>query len=152
TRMIRMTPEQTKAVRELLAFYVDAGVDAPLGEEAIDRFADHPPPVLPQAAAYRSATKDMPALSRSPSTDAIARPAPPAPDTAAMAAREAAKSAGSLEELRAILAGFDGCALKTTATQLVFADGNPQAQLMFVGEAPGRDEDLEGLPFVGRYA
>jgi|SRR5499427_634161 len=155
-----MTPEQTKAAQQLLAFYVDAGVDTPLGEEAIDRFADHPP-ALPQADEYRSATKDTPVVSRKPSTDAIARPAaswrpaeagpaPPAPDTAAMAAREAAKSAGSLEALRAILAGFDGCALKTTATQLVFADGNPQAQLMFVGEAPGREEDLEGLPFVGR--
>jgi DNA polymerase len=157
-----MTPEQTKAAQQLLAFYVDAGVDTPLGEEAIDRFADRPP-ALPQADEYRSATKDTPVVSRKPSSDAIARPAvtaswrpaeagpaPPAPDTAAMAAREAAKSAGSLEALRAILAGFDGCALKTTATQLVFADGNPQAQLMFVGEAPGREEDLEGLPFVGR--
>ena len=67
-----------------------------------------------------------------------------------MAAREAAKSAKSLDELRAILEGFDGCALKATATRLVFADGNPKARVMFVGEAPGRDEDIEGLPFVGR--
>ena len=67
-----------------------------------------------------------------------------------MAAREAAKSAKTLDELRAILDKFDGCALKATATQLVFADGNPQARVMFVGEAPGRDEDIEGLPFVGR--
>jgi DNA polymerase len=67
-----------------------------------------------------------------------------------MAAREAAKSAGSLEELRALLERFEGCALRTTATRLVFADGNPQARVMFVGEAPGRDEDIEGLPFVGR--
>ena len=80
-----------------------------------------------------------------------ARPlAPPAPDAAAMEAREAAKSAATLDELRAILERFDGCALKATATQLVFADGNPQARLMLVGEAPGRDEDIEGLPFVGR--
>ena len=67
-----------------------------------------------------------------------------------MAAREAARSANSLDELRAILERFDGCALKATATQLVFADGNPNAKVMFVGEAPGRDEDIEGLPFVGR--
>jgi DNA polymerase len=67
-----------------------------------------------------------------------------------MAAREAARSAASLEELRTILDAFEGCALRATATQLVFADGNPQARLMFVGEAPGRDEDIEGLPFVGR--
>ena len=67
-----------------------------------------------------------------------------------MAAREAARTAASLEELRAILERFEGCALRTAATQLVFADGNPQARVMFVGEAPGRDEDLEGRPFVGR--
>ncbi len=67
-----------------------------------------------------------------------------------MTARDAAKSAGSLDELRAMLERFEGCALKSTATQLVFADGNPDARVMFVGEAPGRDEDIEGLPFVGR--
>jgi uracil-DNA glycosylase family 4 len=52
--------------------------------------------------------------------------------------------------LRAILDRFDGCQLKSMATRLVFADGNPRAPIMFVGEAPGRDEDIEGLPFVGR--
>lgn len=67
-----------------------------------------------------------------------------------MAAREAAKSAATLDELRAILDRFEGCGLKATATQLVFADGNPAARLMLVGEAPGRDEDIEGRPFVGR--
>ena len=67
-----------------------------------------------------------------------------------MAAREAARSATSLAELRTILDRFEGCALRATATQLVFADGNPHARVMFVGEAPGRDEDVEGLPFVGR--
>jgi len=53
-------------------------------------------------------------------------------------------------KVRAILARFDGCALKATAKQLVFSDGNPKSRLMFVGEAPGREEDIEGLPFVGR--
>jgi DNA polymerase len=67
-----------------------------------------------------------------------------------MAAREAAKSAQNLEELRALLEGFDGCMLRSTATRLVFADGTPQARVMFVGEAPGRDEDIAGIPFVGR--
>ena len=52
--------------------------------------------------------------------------------------------------LRAILESFEGCALKATASRLVFADGNPKSRLMFVGEAPGRDEDIQGLPFVGR--
>jgi DNA polymerase len=75
---------------------------------------------------------------------------PLAPEAAVMAAREAAGAAANLDELRAMLDKFDGCALKATASRLVFADGNPQARVMFVGEAPGRDEDIQGLPFVGR--
>jgi DNA polymerase len=76
--------------------------------------------------------------------------APATPDAAIMAAREAAASATSLEVLRTILDRFEGCGLRLTAKRLVFADGNPQARVMFVGEAPGRDEDAAGLPFVGR--
>src|SRR6201995_5384853 len=75
---------------------------------------------------------------------------PPAPDAAIASAREAARTAPTLEALRALLETFDGCALKSTATRLVVADGNPKARIMFVGEAPGREEDIEGLPFVGR--
>ena len=67
-----------------------------------------------------------------------------------MAAREAAATAETLEALRATLAGFEGCNLRLTATNLVFADGNPDARVMFVGEAPGFEEDIQGLPFVGR--
>jgi DNA polymerase len=145
-----MTPEPIKAARELLAFYIEAGVDTPLGEEPIDRFAD---PGSSATADNRIPTADKPA--RPPLTPAVPRstgfvPPPAAPDTATIAAREAARNAASLDDLRAILEHFDGCTLKTTATQLVFADGNPQARVMFVGEAPGRDEDIEGLPFVGR--
>ena len=55
----------------------------------------------------------------------------------------------SLSDLRAALEAFDGCALKKTASNLVFADGNPAADIMLIGEAPGRDEDRMGLPFVG---
>ena len=67
-----------------------------------------------------------------------------------MAARDAAGTAASLEELRTILDRFEGCALRATATQLVFARGNPQARVMFVGEAPGYEEDKSVLSFVGR--
>jgi DNA polymerase len=74
----------------------------------------------------------------------------PPPDIAIESAREADRTAPTFEALRTLLDAFDGCALKFTASRLVFADGNPQARLMFVGEAPGRDEDIEGLPFVGR--
>jgi uracil-DNA glycosylase family 4 len=65
-------------------------------------------------------------------------------------ARQRAATAATLDELRRHMAEFDGCNLKFTAKNLVFADGNPEAEIMLVGEAPGRDEDLEGLPFVGR--
>ena len=139
-----MTPDRN-AARDLLAFYAEAGVDALVGEEPVDRFAAVDAPAAPARAA-------QPAVPP-PALDLKARAAPiapPAPDEAAMAARAAAKSAKTLDELRAILDKFDGCALKATATRLVFADGNPQARVMFVGEAPGRDEDIEGLPFVGR--
>ncbi len=67
----------------------------------------------------------------------------------AQMARAAAGAAKTLDELKAALAAFEGCALKHTATNLVFADGNPQARVMLVGEAPGEQEDRQGLPFVG---
>ena len=138
-----MITPRDKPARDLLDFYAEAGVDALVGEEPIDRFAAVE---MPTAAARPSSQ-----VARPPDLETKVRSvAPPAPDEAAMAARAAAKSAKTLEELRAILGKFDGCALKATATQLVFADGNPAARLMFVGEAPGRDEDIEGLPFVGR--
>jgi len=140
-----MTPDHTGAAQDLLAFYAEAGVDALVGEEPVNRFALAETP----APATRMVREAVSAPHRELNGPAAA-PAPPAPDEATMAARAAAKSAKTLDELRGILEKFDGCALKPTATQLVFADGNPTARLMFVGEAPGRDEDIEGLPFVGR--
>ena len=67
-----------------------------------------------------------------------------------MAARTAAREARTLDDLQAALAGFDGCSLKATAKNLCFYRGAAQARLMLIGEAPGRDEDLQGKPFVGR--
>src|SRR6188474_1678094 len=131
------------SARDLLDFYIEAGADALVGEKPVDRFAAGDV-VLPARASNPATARAEPAAG-TPSPVA-----PPAPDEAAMAARDIAKRAATLDELRAGLDRFEGCALRTTATQLVFADGNPQARVMFVGEAPGRDEDLEGLPFVGR--
>ena len=138
-----MVPGHENSARDLLDFYIEAGADALVGEKPVDRFATADA-VLPARAPIAATVRAEPA------TSAASPVAPPAPDEAAMAARNAAKRVATLDELRAVLDGFEGCALKTTATQLVFADGNPQARLMFVGEAPGRDEDIEGLPFVGR--
>ncbi len=148
-----MTPDRNQAARELLAFYLEAGVDAVLGETAVDRFADVAAVAVEQPAdeAPRPTEGSRPPLERSRAAPAaMAAPAPLSPETAVMAAREEARNAQSLDQLRAILDGFTGCTLRATATRLVFADGNPQARVMFVGEAPGRDEDIEGLPFVGR--
>jgi uracil-DNA glycosylase family 4 len=72
------------------------------------------------------------------------------PETAEITARALAQAATDLETLRSAMSEFDGCALKRTATQLVFADGVPGSRIMFVGEAPGEGEDRTGLPFVGR--
>jgi uracil-DNA glycosylase family 4 len=152
-----MSLDRNHAARELLAFYLEAGVDAVLGETAVDRFtADTSPhPVIAQPAgeappAGNPQAGNRPALDRSRPPATLAAPMPLPPDSAVMAAREEAKNAQSLDQLRSILDGFTGCTLRATATRLVFADGNPQARVMFVGEAPGRDEDIEGLPFVGR--
>ena len=151
-----MIRDRNQSARELLAFYLEAGVDTALDEAPIDRFAD-PGTTLPQPAPARPVAA-VPAAA-APSgfrSEDRARPTPAAgplplpPDSAVMAAREEAKNAQTLDELKAILSGFAGCTLRATATQLVFADGNPEARVMFVGEAPGRDEDIEGLPFVGR--
>jgi len=145
--MISPPQEDRIALADLLAFYAEAGVDEPLEEAGVDRFK--------ASAARASAPIPEPALpvqgraAPPPST----RPAPQAavPDEAQAAlARELAARAQTLDELRDIMQSFEGCNLKLTAKQLVFADGNPQSDLMLVGEAPGRDEDIEGLPFVGR--
>jgi uracil-DNA glycosylase family 4 len=145
-----MTPESAPTVQQLLAFYLEAGVDCALTEEPVNRLAD--PDIVPAA---RGAASPSPLRTVPVATPAAAIPAPRgeaivAPEAAILSAREAARTAPSLEALRALLEKFDGCSLKFTATRLVFADGNPQARVMFVGEAPGRDEDIEGLPFVGR--
>ena len=142
-----------KAARELIAFYLDAGVDALLGEEPVNRMADDLAPQRLGATASPAAedatakrVRSEHALPQRP----VSVAAPASPDAAVMAAREAARNAATLEELRALLTAFEGCALRTTATQLVFADGNPKSRVMFVGEAPGYDEDIVGRPFVGR--
>jgi DNA polymerase len=160
-----MNADRPTDTQALLAFYIEAGVDAVLGEEPINRFAAEasqpplPAPTPADDAPFRSPEAQIRAplnrygtganpLRSGPPTATL--DAPPAPDAAIMAARDAARSATSLDALRAMLESFEGCGLRFTAKRLVFADGNPQARVMFVGEAPGREEDLEGLPFVGR--
>jgi uracil-DNA glycosylase family 4 len=145
--------------RDLLSFYAEAGVDAAVGETPNDYLSapSISPPASPLAGEARTNSAPTPTLPRKGGgSPAYAAPtagpssAPAVPEAAVMGAREAAKSAASLDELRTLLDEFNGCALKATASRLVFADGNPEGRVMFVGEAPGREEDIEGLPFVGR--
>ncbi len=142
--------EPRPTARELLAFYLEAGVDCALLEQPPDRLRDTDVTLLPQespapAEPRRAAAAAAPQPAAIPQAGVM-----PAPDAAIASAREAARSAPTLDALKSLLDAFDGCALKATATRLVFADGNPKARVMFVGEAPGRDEDLEGIPFIGR--
>lgn len=141
-----------RTLRDILLFYADAGVDEALLDAPVDRFAQSetltaPARQAPPAASPASDTR------REPARPVAAAPMAAAamPDEAqARTARELAAGAATLEELRARLDAFEGCNLRNTAKQMVFCDGNPQADIMLVGEAPGRDEDIQGLPFVGR--
>ncbi|CAN5535703.1 uracil-DNA glycosylase [soil metagenome] len=145
-----MTPDPAPTIHQLLAFYLEAGVDCALLDEPVNRMAD------PDVAPARALTEADPEVRRPTlaSMQEDSRPKPPVrveilPEVAIAAAREAARTAPTLEALRALMEQFEGCALKSTATRMVFADGNPQARIMFVGEAPGREEDIEGVPFIG---
>ena len=139
-------------MRELLAFYQEAGVDAAVGETPVDRLAEPASrrprrPPAPHAAGDRRPPRPPPARTRharatSRANAAARRRHRRKPPSWRRARRR--RTAADLDELRAILDRFEGCALRATATQLVFARGNPQARVMFVGEAPGYEEDNRG--------
>ncbi len=119
--------------RALLDWQIELGATEAIGDAPVDRFA-------------------LPDTTPKPKKAEAAKPAPDAPEKVdpAEVAQHAAKGAGSLPELRAAMEVFGLCDLKRGARQLVFADGTPGARVMIIGEAPGRDEDREGKPFVGR--
>src|SRR5690349_306461 len=130
--MSQPVSDPTPTVQQLLAFYLEAGVDCALNEEPVNRLADSDPAPAPLEPMPVQVVRTMSAAAVS-----TPRPKPPPLAEAAIAsAREAARTAPTLEHLRELMVKFDGCALKSTATQLVFADGNPKARVMFVGEAP----------------
>jgi uracil-DNA glycosylase len=144
SRQPNVTAESPPTVRQLLAFYLESGVDCALAEETYDRLSD------PELISAGTELAPAPAIRAAAPLPPARTEAGPGTEAVVMSAREAARTAPTLDALRSLLENFDGCALKATASQLVFADGNPNARIMFVGEAPGREEDLEGLPFVGR--
>jgi uracil-DNA glycosylase len=132
----------------LLRWYAEMGVDIAVDDAPHDRFAES------RASICRAEMSSLPTAT--PETIEISRRVMREPGTAlppeaiAASAWEQAAAAQSLDDLRERLSRFEGCGLKATATRLVFGDGNPCAKIMFVGEAPGADEDREGVPFVGR--
>lgn len=129
-------------VESILHFYRDAGLDFAL-EEAPRNWLE----VTAKAPEAAAIPNTWPSTAK---TNTAGRPVAVPDDSTVALAREQAGSAPTLDELRSRLAAFDGCSLKFTAKNLVFSDGDPQARIMLVGEAPGRDEDIEGRPFVGK--
>lgn len=141
-----------------LRWYAEMGIDAVVDATPHDRFAEHAASLReraearaaePAAGASRAATPIASQPARVAPTlfgDAAAQSA----DAAVLSARELAAAAGSLEALKAAVESFESCALKATATQIAFSDGNPAGGIMVVGEAPGAEEDRHGIPFCGR--
>jgi uracil-DNA glycosylase len=132
----------------LLRWLIDMGADEAIGPVAVDRFAE-------ADRIHSAPPRIAPPLPRTPSTTApplrpAAAPAFPQLGGSAGDAIALAAACNSFAEIAAALATFDACPLKRTATNLVYVDGNPEARLLFIGEAPGREEDLTGKPFVGR--
>ncbi len=120
---------------DLLAWYIEAGADEAIGREPRNRFAD--------AAARRETPSASPTPPKPPPPSNPARP------PAAQSAQAIAAACATVDELVAAIAAFDGCTLKETATNTVIYDGNPRGRVLFVGEAPGSEEDRRGVPFVG---
>ena len=143
-----------RAIRALLDWYVLAGVDQAIDDAPRDRYREAAAATaavarepVPQAVPQSEPQPAM-AAPREPSSPAPPPPLLP-PGDATWSAQEIATACTSLDQLVAAVRAFEGCALKRTATNTVIGDGNPEARLMIVGEAPGAEEDRQGLPFVG---
>jgi DNA polymerase len=136
-----------------LAWLVESGADEAIGETPVNRLAAKPNPAPAAEARPREAAAGVSRPAPSMTAPRPAAPAIPPPggsDDAIGSAQQRAAAATTLAELKAALEAFDGCALKKSAQHTVFADGNPASRILFIGEAPGQEEDRIGLPFVGR--
>ncbi len=147
-------PETDPALLEALKWQIEAGADDAIGAEPLDRTAAPAraaaTPGLAEASAAPPQPPAAPARAASAPVPAAKRPASlaSASENQASAQRLAAE-ARSIDDIRAALEAFEGCPLKATATNLCLFDGNPQAKIMIIGEAPGAQEDRQGKPFVG---
>jgi DNA polymerase len=168
-----MTPSREESLAAL-NWLVEAGADEAAGEAPVDRFVARPSnPRLEGGSKFASeatqisgrgtgsasvpSPKKPPAFSTLPQGEGQRSLAQIKPTTLAPLATdgfgsavEVAAKCRTLAELKAAVESFEGSQLKKLATNTVFADGNPASRIMFVGEAPGHDEDKAGLPFVGR--
>ncbi|MBT3358667.1 MAG: uracil-DNA glycosylase [Rhodospirillales bacterium] len=129
--------------KKVLEWYLEAGVDEAIGDVPVDRFAVPEPAEAPEPVPEKETPPPAPAVTAAPTAPAVGA------DGASGDARKAAAAAQSIDELRAALESFEGCGLKKTATNLVFGDGNAKSDIIFIGEAPGAEEDRKGVPFVG---
>ncbi len=153
------TPSARAAAAMALQWYGDMGVDEVIADDPVDGFA-----LSAELAARRSSAPAAGARQGEAGRAPLNRPAaatnqPPrpvprqpaaAPSMAMADVEQLAQGCKSLDELARTLDEFDACPLKRTATQLCFADGLPGAHVMIIGEAPGREEDEQGRPFVGK--
>lgn len=144
------------AARALLEWQIAMGADEAIGDVAVDRLAPPPAPTVVSVPprpipVMAEPSRRAPATTVTPGT-VVAPPGVLSQSLAeaAQSARQLAAGAETVEALASLVAAFDGCPLKRTATTTVFLDGNPVAPVMIVGEAPGAEEDRSGKPFVGR--
>ncbi|MDE3061053.1 MAG: uracil-DNA glycosylase [Pseudomonadota bacterium] len=134
--------------KSLLQWQMDAGVDEAVGEEPVNHFSIPSPSEGECQGGGQPSSKPhpLPPPSRGGSNS---KPLHHSPSAAAAIARQAADGCETLAKLEAAVRGFDGCAIKKTASKTVFADGNPKCTVMVIGEAPGAQEDVQGIPFCG---
>ncbi|MBL4801642.1 MAG: uracil-DNA glycosylase [Emcibacter sp.] len=136
---------ENKDIASLLQWYLDSGVDETTDDETLDWFALSPRPASKNASSSNSPTSNFPTANLAAAKAAAAISV----EQIAKKAEQLASGCNNLSELNEVIKSFEDCRLKKTATHTVFADGNPDSNIMIIGEAPGVDEDRQGIPFVG---
>ena len=132
-----------------LEWLLDMGADEAIDNEPVDRFAASAQRLKQQQAAsapQQAATRPVPTRG----TGTAATSAPMTKEQSVQTSRDIALACATLADIEQALEEFDACPLKRTASNLCYADGDASARALFIGEAPGRDEDIQGKPFVGR--
>jgi len=137
--------EQEYDIKSVLEYYILAGVDETVDEIPFTLTSETVKAVVAPLTMPKKQTISSTTNIRQATTELAQETA-----SAYKSAREVCEQAHTLEELRKAVENFDGCALKLTAANMVFGDGNPNAKVVLIGEAPGADEDRCGIPFVGR--